>query len=783
MKNFINRALAAKKKIFSFLCALSALFFLPVSTHANTVTVDGETGLTSTYLPVALHTNISNANYAFHSVSQQLYYASELAGASSNKITAISFDYVGTTMNDRKIAVWMNSTSLTSFPLPNEDNLDDVANKTPNMVDPGMRVFSGTVAMVDGSSYTITFDTPYMWDGTSNIIVTVLDSTAKKNSKTYYGEDAKIYTVAVRIFETPGAIRFLHKTSKDQSDYANKGWDMDDLPAATANSYSVDNRKYANRITFTFAAASVVPSIPEDLAASPSVTSASLSWTAVDGATSYKLAYSTDGSIFSELATPTSNSYEWTGLTAASTYYVKVAAVNAVGNSDWSEGISFTTEAVHSHNGINFEKWNSTSSLPTSGNYYLANDVELSAGISLSGNLNLCLNGHNVYTFVYNIVVPDGKKLAIYDNVGGGQIYGYYIGDNGSYYGLISIAAGGELVLGEGAVRNLAEPEEEGEISYGIYNNGTFKLSGEPVIEGTDASIFLLTSKVITIESGKPLTNSTPYSVNSTGQVFTSGWENMGGAHPSLFFTSRKSGYSGVSLVDSEAKLVPAVNLSDAVDNSSVIEDGTNQGVAIVVNMTRSLTSAQYNTFCLPFALSDAQLQTYFGSDYDLEEFTGASIVGDVLELEFTQRNALEAGKPYLLKPSVNVSNPTFDAVVITAAAETPSSSTSSEIDFIGVYSPTSLEGGNHNLLFLGADNELFWPASTGNLKGFRAYFEVKGSAAKAAKHARIVKNESQTQAIDNIESTNTAQKRIIDGQLIIEKNGTLFNACGQRVK
>lgn len=50
--------------------ALCAFLFLSVSIQANTVTVDGATGTTSTYLPVALHTNTSNANYAFHSVSQ-----------------------------------------------------------------------------------------------------------------------------------------------------------------------------------------------------------------------------------------------------------------------------------------------------------------------------------------------------------------------------------------------------------------------------------------------------------------------------------------------------------------------------------------------------------------------------------------------------------------------------------------------------------------------------------------------------------------------------------------
>ena len=702
------------KKLFTLLCIL-ALSFFSATLLANTVTVDGATGLTSQYLPVALHTNSSNANYAFHSVSQQLYYASELAGASSTRITAITFDYEGTTFT-RKIAVWMNTTSLTSFPLPNEGDLEDEANLTPNMVNPGTRVFSGDVNMVDKSSYTITFDTPYEWNGTSNIIVTVLDSTAKKNSKTYY-PDASIYTVKVRIFETSGKVRFLHKTSKDESEYANKGWDMNNLTAAKANSSSVDNRKYVNRITFTFAAAAVVPSTPDDLAVSATTaSSATLAWTAVEGATSYDLQQSANGSEWSTLASGvTGTSYNWTGLSAASTQYARICANNANGCSGWSSSVTVTTDAVHEHNDISFNKWASTSSMPTSGNYYLNDDVALDpydpTTITLTGNLNLCLNGKTANLYGTKIVVPDDITFTIYDNVGGGKLTGFVesnVGASESYAtSLIVVKSGGELVLKQGTVENTYEHNSEDQNdgwSYAIYSNGSVHLSGNVLIKSNNVDIYLYSSNIITLDGA--ISNAEKHTVYKSGGDFTSGWSTyMSGENPRDYFESANSARS-VCLNAGEASLRLLLNLSESNLNSSI---GTSSGQVADVNLTRSLTSAQYNTFCLPFALSDAQLQVAFGAGYDLQEFVSSSLVEETLELTFSKVTALEAGKPYLLKPSVDVANPIFPNVTITATS--PDDQTSDTyISFYGIYSPTALEGGNKNILFLGAGNELFWP-------------------------------------------------------------------------
>ncbi len=224
--------------------------------------------------------------------------------------------------------------------------------------------------------------------------------------------------------------------------------------------------------------------------------------------------------------------------------------------------------------------------------------------------------------------------------------------------------------------------------------------------------------------------------------------------------------------------------LNEGADNSSAISAYDDQTTN--VSITRSkLTNESYNTFCLPFALSDAQLQEIFGAGYDLREFESSSLDGEVLNLVFSDPlNALEAGKPYLLKPANEVTNPSFEGVTI--AATSPVDNTSdANIEFHGVYSPTELAGGNKNLLFLGAGNELFWPESTGNIKGFRAYFVVKGSAAKAAKRARIVKKEDTATGIETITNDQSpiTNKIIKDNQLLIIRDGKTYNAQGMRVE
>ena len=77
------------------------------------------------------------------------------------------------------------------------------------------------------------------------------------------------------------------------------------------------------------------------------------------------------------------------------------------------------------HKNIEWTKWNSTDSLPTaSGNYYLANDINLATAQSVKNNINICLNGKTIKsnTSDYAISVNSNASLTITDCTVGGKL-------------------------------------------------------------------------------------------------------------------------------------------------------------------------------------------------------------------------------------------------------------------------------------------------------------------------------------------------------------------------
>lgn len=77
------------------------------------------------------------------------------------------------------------------------------------------------------------------------------------------------------------------------------------------------------------------------------------------------------------------------------------------------------------HKNIEWTKWNSTDSLPTaSGNYYLANDINLATAQTVSNDINICLNGKTIKsnTSDYAISVNSGASLTITDCLDSGKL-------------------------------------------------------------------------------------------------------------------------------------------------------------------------------------------------------------------------------------------------------------------------------------------------------------------------------------------------------------------------
>ena len=87
------------------------------------------------------------------------------------------------------------------------------------------------------------------------------------------------------------------------------------------------------------------------------------------------------------------------------------------------------------HTDVEWSEWNSTDSLPTaSGNYYLANDINLATAQSVKNDINICLNGKTIKsnTSDYAISVNSNASLTITDCTVGGKLE-CWIDNDGSF--------------------------------------------------------------------------------------------------------------------------------------------------------------------------------------------------------------------------------------------------------------------------------------------------------------------------------------------------------------
>lgn len=97
------------------------------------------------------------------------------------------------------------------------------------------------------------------------------------------------------------------------------------------------------------------------------------------------------------------------------------------------------------------------------------------------------------------------------------------------------------------------------------------------------------------------------------------------------------------------------------------------------------------------------------------------------------------------------------------------------------------MENGNHNNLFIGANNTLYWSNTNNKLRGFRAYFQVPttGPAAVPANTpSRIVLQRPVPTGIEEEQANKVQSTKVIEnGALYIIYNGIRYNAQGQVVR
>ena len=140
------------------------------------------------------------------------------------------------------------------------------------------------------------------------------------------------------------------------------------------------------------------------------------------------------------------------------------------------------------------------------------------------------------------------------------------------------------------------------------------------------------------------------------------------------------------------------------------------------LTLNRTTVADAWNTICLPFSLTAAQVAEVFGAEAKVAELTGST--GETLN--FTTVSTITAGKAYLVMPSEAMTTKDLTGVNLDATAPAPT--TEGGYAFTGIYEPTTVVA---NDLFVATGNKLVPSTGNGKLKAFRAYFHNTGAGAR----------------------------------------------------
>ena len=215
----------------------------------------------------------------------------------------------------------------------------------------------------------------------------------------------------------------------------------------------------------------------------------------------------------------------------------------------------------------------------------------------------------------------------------------------------------------------------------------------------------------------------------------------------------------------------PTVEIGEGDNTTALATGGT-----VNAEVTRQFISGNLYTIALPFTLEN--VSSVFGNQ--AYEYTSLVKNGEEVVLYFNKVNTLEAGKPYLIEPTKNVAGFTVENVTLSNATNNiafTAGKTTVAMEAVLSVTPSQTTDGKY---WLAKDRYLY--NNTNALKSLRALFSITTTGGMPPR-ARVALGENATTGLDDITNgENAVVKTINNGQLIIIRNGEMYNAQGQRL-
>ena len=177
------------------------------------------------------------------------------------------------------------------------------------------------------------------------------------------------------------------------------------------------------------------------------------------------------------------------------------------------------------------------------------------------------------------------------------------------------------------------------------------------------------------------------------------------------------------------------------------------------VTIARTIKANAWNTFVVPFDITNEELETAFGSSVAVAEFSENSSDANAIKVEFNTMDtpAITANTPVLLKGNAG-SSFTFNGKLIkTDEAKVQGTN----VDFVGTYAAsTTVKAGDY---FISGD-KLWKSNGETTIKGTRAYIDAKNSSEVKF----FIDGEDHETSISDING--------------VSENGVIYNLAGQRI-
>lgn len=183
------------------------------------------------------------------------------------------------------------------------------------------------------------------------------------------------------------------------------------------------------------------------------------------------------------------------------------------------------------------------------------------------------------------------------------------------------------------------------------------------------------------------------------------------------------------------------------------------------ITLNRTLVANKWNTLCVPFAISEEEIKANFGKGTLVEKFDAVN--GNTVN--FANATSIEAGVPYLIKPTVAGTTYTFNGKEV--SADTPKVEGNADVTFKGIYSPTDItNNGTVKAAGVTEGGKVLFVNPGSKTKAFRCFFTISDNASITPAMLKI-----------SIKGVETAINSIVMDNSNATDNA-VYNLQGQRV-